>query len=283
MKADQLTGVCTYHGEGPIWDAPAGVLRWVDMLNGDVLTLYPDGEIGRRHVGIIAAAMRSRAGGGLVLAVEHGFVLIGADGQAGPEQVAFTDPGIRMNEGGADRQGRFFCGSMPYDKGGPRGSFYRFDPGGEISLVFGGVTISNGVAWSADGERMYYIDTPTRRVDVFDYDTAAGLPSGRRPLVHVDPAQGGPDGMALDAEGGMWVAMHGGHAVHRYTPGGTLDAVVELPPAQVTACAFGGEDLSQLYITTSRENLPPDADPQAGALFQVTPGVRGLPLGTFAG
>jgi sugar lactone lactonase YvrE len=283
MKAEQLTDVCTYHGEGPIWDSVAGVLRWVDMLNGDILTMSPGGTIDRRHVGTIAAAMRPRSGGGLVVAVEHGFVLLDADGQASPEQTAFTDPGIRMNEGGVDRQGRFFCGSMPYDQAGPRGAFFRLDPDGTVSEVFGGVTISNGVAWNADGDTMFYIDTPTHRVDVFDYDPDAGTPSGRRPLVHVDPGHGAPDGMALDAEGGLWVAIHRGRAVHRYTPEGKLDQVVELPPSQVTACAFGGPGLDELYITTSRENLPDGAEPQAGAIFHVTPGVRGLPLGTFAG
>jgi sugar lactone lactonase YvrE len=286
MKAEQFTDVVTYHGEGPIWDSVAGVLRWVDMLNGDILTMAPGGAIERQHVGTIAAAMRPRAGGGLVIAVEHGFVLMEPDGQLGSEQTAFTDPGIRLNEGGVDRQGRFFCGSMPYDQGGPRGAFYRFDPSGPgapIAEMFGEVTISNGVAWNAAGDTMFYIDTPTHRVDVFDFDAAAGVPSGRRPLVHIDPAHGSPDGMALDAEGGLWVAIHRGHAVHRYLPDGTLDTIVEVPPAQVTACAFGGPGLDELYITTSRENLPDGADSLAGALFHTKPGVRGLPLGTFAG
>jgi sugar lactone lactonase YvrE len=283
MKAEQFTDVVTYHGEGPIWDSVAGVLRWVDMLNGDILTLPPGGQLSRQHVDTIAAAMRPRAGGGLVVAIEHGFALMDADGRLGPETTAFTDPTIRLNEGGVDRQGRFFCGSMPYDQGGPRGAFYRFDPDGTITEVFGEVTISNGVAWTADGDTMFYIDTPTHRVDVFDYDPEAGLPSNRRPLVHIDPAHGSPDGMALDTEGGMWVAIHRGHAVHRYTPDGKLDEVVEVPPAQVTSCCFGGPDLDELYITTSRENLPDGTDPQAGALFRAKPGARGLPLGTFAG
>ena len=285
MKAEQLTDVVTYHGEGPIWDSVAGVLRWVDMLSGDILTLGASAPaaIDREHVGTVAAAMRARSAGGLVIGVEHGFVLMDADGRLGPEHTAFTDPGIRMNEGGVDRQGRFFCGSMPYDQDGPRGAFFRFDPDGTISEVFRGVTISNGVAWNADGDTMFYIDTPTHRVDVFDYDPAGGTPSARRPLVHVDPDHGAPDGMALDAEGGLWVAIHRGRAVHRYTPEGNLDEVVELPPSQVTACAFGGANLDQLYITTSRENLPDGAEPQAGAIFHLAPGVRGLPLGTFAG
>jgi sugar lactone lactonase YvrE len=283
MKAEQFTDVCTYHGEGPIWDSVSGQLRWVDMLNGDILTQAPDGSISRQHVDKIAAALRPRAGGGLVVAIEHGFVLLDADGQAGPAAIAFTDPTIRMNDGGVDRQGRFFCGSMPYDQDGPRGVFYRFDPDLTITEVFGNVTISNGVAWTTAGDTMYYIDTPTHRVDVFDYDPATGTPSNRRPLVHIDPDQGAPDGLCLDAEGGVWVALHRGHAVHRYTAGGQLDQVVELVPSQVTACTFGGPDLADLYITTSRENLPDGAEPQAGALFHVSPGVRGLPLGTFAG
>ncbi len=283
MKAEQLTGPAALHGEGPLWDALAGVLRWVDMLQGDVLTLTPAGDVGRLHVGTVAAAMRSRAAGGLVVAVEHGFVLIDDGGQIGPERVAFTDRACRMNEGGVDRQGRFLCGSMACDQNSPRGALYRFDPGGEISVVLADVTISNGIAWSAEGERMFYIDSPTRQVDVFDYDPATGTPTGRRALVHVDPDHGLPDGMALDAEGGMWVAIWGGHAVHRYSPEGTLDAVVELPVSQVTACAFGGEDLDELYITTSRENLPPGTEPPAGAVFHATPGVRGLCTGTFAG
>ena len=286
MKAEQFTDVVTYHGEGPIWDSVAGVLRCVDMLNGDILTFAPGGQLSRQHVDTIAAAMRPRSGGGLIVAVEHGFALMDADGRLGPETTAFTDPTIRLNEGGVDRQGRFFCGSMPYDQGGPRGAFYRFDPSGPgapVAEMFGGVTISNGVAWNAGGDTMFYIDTPTQRVDVFDYDPGAGLPSNRRPLVHVDPAHGSPDGMALDIEGGMWVAIHRGHAVHRYTPDGQLDEVVEVPPAQVTSCCFGGPGLDELYITTSRENLPDGADPLAGALFRIKPGARGLPLGTFAG
>lgn len=283
MKAEQLTEAAAYHGEGSLWDEDAGVLRWVDMLNGDILTMAPAGTIERMHAGTVAAAMRPRAAGGLVVAVEHGFVLIDRGGRIGPEQTAFTDPACRMNEGGVDRQGRFFCGSMAYDQAKGRGAFYRFDPDGEISVILTGVTISNGIAWSADGQRMFYIDTPTQRVDVFDYDPAAGLLSGRRPVVHIDPSQGAPDGMALDAEGGIWVALFNGHAVHRYREDGTLDEVIDLPVSQVTSCAFGGPDLDQLYITTSRENLPPGEQPQAGAVFHAAPGVRGLPVGTFAG
>ncbi len=284
MKAEQLTEACATHGEGPMWDEAAGVLRWVDMLKGDVLTMKATGSIERQHVAKVAAAVRPRAHGGLVVAVESGFLLIGVDGQIGPEHTAFTDSACRMNDGGVDRQGRFFCGSMAYDMVEPRGALYRFGSGAEIVTVLDAVTISNGIAWSGDGKRMFYVDSATQRVDIFDYDPAEGMPQDRRPLVRVSRETGLPDGIALDTEGGIWVALWGGHAVHRYrADDGRLDAVVELPVDLVTACAFGGPDRDQLYITTSRVDLGTDAHPAAGAVFLAHPGVRGLPLGTFAG
>ena len=117
-----------------------------------------------------------------------------------------------MNDGGTDRQGRFFCGSMAYDMADPRGALYRYDADGTIREVLAGVTISNGIAWSADGGVMYYIDSATQRVDIFDYDAASGTPVRRRPLVQVEPGPWVPDGLALDDEGGVWVALYRGDA-----------------------------------------------------------------------
>lgn len=283
MRAEQLTAACATHGEGPVWDAAAGRLRWVDMLSGDVLTLDGTGAITRAHVGDMATALRPRAGGGLVVAVERGFAVLDSSGTTVREDTAFDDPACRMNDGGADRQGRFLCGSMDYAMTEPRAALYRYDPDGAVSTVLTGVTLSNGIAWSLDGERMYYIDSVTQQVDIFDYDTASGSPAGRRPLVRIDAASGLPDGLALDREGGVWVALYGGHAVHRYGPDGRLDAVLKLPVAKVTACAFGGPGLDELYITTSRVDLAPGDQPAAGALFLARPGVRGLPGGVYAG
>jgi sugar lactone lactonase YvrE len=282
MKAEQLTPACAIHGEGPAWDAAAGRLRWVDMLRGDVLTLDPAGTIERLHVGGVAAAVRPRLAGGLVVAIERGFAVLGPDGGLIRGGTAFDDPAYRMNDGGTDRQGRFFCGSMAYDMADPHGALFRYDADGTISTVLTGVTVSNGIAWSADGATMYYIDSATQRVDTFDYDTAAGTPGRRRPLARVDPDHGMPDGLALDDEGGVWVALWHGAAVHRYRADGRLDAVVELPVELVTACAFGGPAMDELYITTSREGLTA-GHPAAGALFMVRPGVRGLPCTPFDG
>jgi sugar lactone lactonase YvrE len=147
--------------------------------------------------------------------------------------------------------------------------------------VLDGVTISNGLDWSPDGSRAYYDDTATHRVDVFDYDKDGGL-TARRPFVVLTDSER-PDGLTVDAEGGVWVALNGSGVVHRYTPAGVLDEVVHLPTPKVTACTFGGPGLDQLFITTSREGMAPDDDPLAGSLFRAEVGVAGLPVREFAG
>jgi sugar lactone lactonase YvrE len=282
MKAEQLTGPVAYHGEGPVWSGRWGGLRWVDMLAGDVLALGADGGVERRHVGTIAAALRPRRNGGAVIGVERGFALEGPDGTLTTLVELWTDTGVRMNDGGCDPDGRFYCGSMAYDKTPGAGALYRLDPDGSAHLVLDHVTISNGLDWSPDGSRAYYNDTETSRVDVFDYDRDAGLVN-RRVFAQAAPGDGRPDGLTVDAEGGVWVALNHSGTVRRYAPDGTPDAVVEVPPRQVTACTFGGDRLDELFITTSRENLAPGDDPLAGSLFRAEVGVRGLPAREFAG
>ena len=186
---------------------------------------------------------------------------------------------MRMNEGGCDPDGRFYCGSMAYDQRPAAASLYRLEPDGIVRVVLEGVTVSNGLDWSPDGSRAYYNDTATQRVDVFDYDREVGLTS-RRVFAEVD---GGPDGLTVDASGGVWVALSDRSRVHRYAPEGKLDEVVDVAARKVTACAFGGAELDQLFITTSREGLGAGEDPAAGSLFKVVPGVCGLPVREFAG
>lgn len=282
MRGEQVTDPVAYHGEGPVWSKRWGGLRWVDMLAGDVLALRPDGTVDRRHVGSVVAALRPRIGGGAVLGVERGFALEEPDGTLTTLASLWADPGVRMNEGGCDPEGRFYCGSMAYDKTPGAAALYRLDPDGSTHRVLDQVTISNGLEWSPDGSRAYYNDTETSRVDVFDYDRETGL-TGRRAFVHIPPGEGRPDGLTVDADGGVWVALNHSGTVRRYTPDGRVDAVIEVPPRQVTACTFGGENLDQLYMTTSRENLPPGQDPLAGSLFRADAGVRGLPVREFAG
>src|SRR5690349_10219562 len=281
MRAERLTDRVAFHGEGPVWSESWGGLRWVDMLAGDVLSFGSDGAVRRRHVGTVAAALRPRRGGGAVIAVERGFALEDADGSLTTLDPIWSDPGVRMNEGGCDPDGRFWCGSMAYDQAPGAAALYRLDPDGSVHTALEGVTVSNGLDWSPDGSLAYYDDTATHRVDVFDYDRDTGL-TARHPFVRL-PDDGNPDGLTVDAEGGVWVALFGGGAVHRYTPAGVLDVVVEVPTPQVTACTFGGPGRDQLFITTSREGMAPDDDPLAGSLFRADVGVPGRPVREFAG
>jgi sugar lactone lactonase YvrE len=252
------------------------------MLAGDVLSLAADGAINRRHVGSVAAVLRPRRLGGAVIGVERGFALEEADGALTHLGELWSDNHVRMNEGGCDPDGRFYCGSMAYDQRPGAGALYRLDPDGSVHVVLENVTISNGLEWSPDASRAYYNDTPTQRIDVFDYDGESGL-TGRRLFAEIPVEAGGPDGLTVDEEGGVWVALYGGGAVRRYTPDGVLDEVIEVAAKQVTACTFGGSSLNQLFITTSREGLEPGEDPLAGSLFRAAVGVAGLPVREFAG
>jgi sugar lactone lactonase YvrE len=208
-------------------------------------------------------------------------VLEDVDGFLTALPAVWSGTDVRMNEGGCDPEGRFYCGSMAYDQRTGAGSLYRLDPDRSVRVLADGLTISNGLEWSPDGTLAYYNDTATHTVSVFDYDPGAGL-HDRRPFVAL-PEDGNPDGLTVDAEGGVWTALFGSGEVHRYTPQGALDAVVEVPARQVTACTFGGAGLDELFVTTSREGLGPDDDPLAGALFRASVGVRGLPVREFAG
>jgi sugar lactone lactonase YvrE len=278
-QVEQVTDVVAYHGEGPVWSPRWGGLRWVDMLAGDVLCLGPDGSIECRHVGEIAAALRPRRGGGAVIAIERGFALEDPAGAVRPLDEVWSDPSVRMNEGGCDPDGRFYGGSMAYDQRQGAASLYRLDPDGTVHVVLEGLTVSNGLEWSPDGTLAYHNDTATYEIAVYAYEREAGL-TGRRVFAALEHR---PDGLTVDAEGGVWTALSDGGAVRRYTPDGQLDAVIELSARKVTACTFGGAALDELFITTSREGLEPGDDPLAGALFRATPGVRGLPVREFAG
>src|SRR4051794_23226870 len=170
MRAEQVTDPVTYHGEGPVWCERWGGLRWVDMLAGDILSLTADGEIRRRHVGNVAAAIRPRRNGGAVIGVERGFALEETDGAITRLGELWTNDDVRMNEGGCDPDGRFYCGSMACDQQPGAGALYRLDADGSVHVVLEHVTISNGLEWSPDGARAYYNDTATYHISVFDYD-----------------------------------------------------------------------------------------------------------------
>lgn len=272
-----------------MWDPAAGRLLSVDMLDGDVL--FHDLESGkttRTHVHCVVGCVRPRVSGGYVLAVERGFAFLDGDGQA-PELLPelWTDRNVRMNDGGCDPQGRFYCGSMAYNAQPDRGTVWRLDTDGHAKHILDEVTVSNGIVWSLDGSTVYYIDSPTRRVDAFTFDADAGRLTDRRPFITVpDDVEGKPDGMTIDTEGGLWVAFFGGSCVRHYDSTGREQERIELPVTQVTACAFGGPGLDELFISTSSYGLGhhyEETEPDAGALFRVKPGATGVPVVAYAG
>ena len=175
---------------------------------------------------------------------------------------------------------------MALDELSPVAGLYRIDADLSVTTVLTGTTISNGLGWSPPGERFYFIDSPTRRIDVFDLDPASGALENRRPLAAVEVEGAVPDGLNVDAEGCVWVALHGGWGLNRYSPDGELVAEVRLPVAKITSCCFGGPELRDLYVTTRSEGLSDAeraAQPLAGALLRLDVGVAGLPTHPFAG
>ena len=276
---EQLTGPLCYHAEGPVWSPTWGGLRWVDLLAGDVLTLRPDGSVDRMHVGDVAAFVRPRVRGGWVVATERGLALADeADGIPTPWIELWDDPSVRMNEGGVDDRGRLWCGSMGYDRVPGSASLRRVDANGDVTVVLPGVTISNGIDLSPDHRLAYYNDTPTGRTDVFD--VVDGELANRRPFHAGDG--GSPDGLTVDSAGNVWVALNGVGRVRCYSPSAEILAEVDLPVRLVTACALGGHDGRDLFVTTSRENLD-DPEPDAGSVFTLRVAVPGLPVRAYAG
>ncbi|WP_068327355.1 SMP-30/gluconolactonase/LRE family protein [Janibacter terrae] len=277
MRATRLTDAVAHHAEGPCWWPGWGGLRWVDMLAGDVLALDDSGAISRTHVGDVAAMIRPRVGGGAVIAVERGLALADEDWRVDPLRPLWTTDAVRMNEGGVAPDGTLYVGSMAYDQAKGAARLYRVGADLSVETALPAVTVSNGIDWSPGGTLAYYDDTATGRITVFDWTPEGGLVDGRT-FADVD---GNPDGLTVDAEGGVWTALFGDGRVERRSPDGTLDAVVEVGARQVTACTFGGADLDELYITTSREGLDAGEDPAAGSVFVASPGVRGKGVTPF--
>ncbi|MDG4864341.1 SMP-30/gluconolactonase/LRE family protein [Streptomyces sp. T-3] len=280
MKFDVAVREFAALGEGPTWDAADGRLIWVDILNSRVHTYDPSS--GRRtvmateqHVG----AAKPRAGGGLVVNLRDGIGLYDAD-RTFSWLARDPVPGRRGNDAAIAPDGALWAGTMHYDERPGGGNLSRITADGTVAEVFGEVSVSNGTGWSPDGTQMYYIDSPTRRIDVCRM--ADQRPLDRRPLATIEPGAGFPDGLTVDAEGCVWVALWDGGQVRRYTPDGALDRTVDLPVARPTACTFGGAGLRDLYITTARTGLD-RPHPLAGSVLVVPDagmGVRGM---AFAG
>jgi sugar lactone lactonase YvrE len=264
-------------GEGPSWDPATGQVRWVNVLDRRVLSRTLDGVTGEFEAPEHVSAAILTADGDLVLCLPTRLVRH----STGATLTEVGGPGLRNNDAKPDPAGRLWHGTMAYDNTPGAGGLYRLDPGAATTKpVLADVSCSNGLGWSPDGATMYYIDSPTHRVDVFDYDLSTGEPTNRRTFATIEGAF--PDGLCVDADGGVWVACWQGSAVHRYAPDGTLDHVLRLPTDRVTSCAFAGADLDTLIVTTAA--LDRAGDPNAGLTYAATvTGVRGLPVAPFAG
>lgn len=276
---EQLTaGLCS-HGEGPVWDDRDASLRWVDMTEGAILRLDPTvgGPPESVRVGPWTAALRPRERGGWVIATRDGFLLTDAALHPEREITAFDDVRLRMNDGACAPDGSFLCGTAGPDG---EGFLFRLDPAGAVSVVAAGITISNGLSADPRGDGVFYVDTVTRRIDRLHLDGGALL--AREPFADLGDEDGLPDGIATDAEGGVWVAMWGAGAVIRIGPDGRPDARIAVPTPHVSACTFGGSGRDELYITTSQQGLT-QPDLRAGALFLARPGVCGTAPLAYAG
>ncbi len=276
---ETLTELQNNLGEGPLWD-PQGRLFWTD-INARRLHLWdPASGVETAELSVKVGCMGLREGGGLVLATDGGFALYsfraGLD-EAEPEFLGDPEadlPQTRFNDGAVDPGGRFWAGSY----GGESNSLYRVDPNGSIHKIDTGFGVPNGTDWSLDAETMYFTDSTAKTIYAYDFDTSTGEVENRRPFIVTQDADGVPDGLTVDAEGFLWSARWGGGRLERYDPEGGLERTLALPVSQPTSCAFGGADLSELFITSAREGLSDEAlakQPLAGRLFRVRPFVKG--------
>ncbi|MER7770488.1 SMP-30/gluconolactonase/LRE family protein [Kitasatospora sp. NPDC096140] len=266
--------------ECPTWDVAAGTLLWVDMSECAVHRFDP--ADGRDTVTTFAqpvAAAKPRADRGLVLSLRDGVAVTDRDGTL-RWLVDWSESGVRGNDAGVDDRGRLWVGTIAGEAS--PGSLSCLSPDGRFEAVATDLRMSNGIAWNPEACLMYHVDTPTRRIDVLDYDSATGRATNRRMFAEVTGTPGVPDGLCVDAEGGVWVALFRGGAVRRYAPDGRLDREIVVPASLTTSCTFGGPDLTDLYVTTARRDLG-QVEPMAGNLFVVPGLVQGCPATPFAG
>jgi sugar lactone lactonase YvrE len=292
-------------GEGPAWDATGDRALWLDNGPGIIHAARPDregkwAEIAQRNLGRSTGALVPRAKGGLVIVAGTEVLSINELGDIVCIARIDADPNVvKLNDAKCDPQGRLWAGTYAHDFRPGLGELYRIDPDGRVSTMLKDVGLSNGLDWSPDGTTFYYIDSFTASVDAFDFEGARGTISRRRHILTIPANEGGLDGMSVDREGCLWLALFGSGEVRRYRPDGTLIMRVEVSAPAVSSCAFGGGDGSALLITTASLRIPDpvlpvigwiagmadDAStaPGAGGLFVCRPGVTGKPATPFAG
>jgi L-arabinonolactonase len=268
-------------GEGVVWDADAGLLRWTDIEKSELWTFDSSGQTNVVNAPERISSFAPRETGGLIVAFASGFAFW--DTKTGQrqdiEKFEAHLPTTRLNDGGTDRQGRFLAGGFDEKGGKPISSLCRVDFDFSVHTLLTEICCSNGLCFSADGRIMYFADTPKAVIWRFDYDIDSGVPSDRKIFATFEDQPGTPDGSCVDADGCLWNAQWNGGRVVRYAPTGKIDRVIEMPIRNPTCVAFGGSKLDTLYVTTARYLMQPEeleTEPLAGALFAVSPGVTGL-------
>lgn len=270
-------------GEGAIWNHKTGELMWVN-ITGKILNFYnPKLKYNKEmFTGQMIGTVVPSESGKAMIALENGFYQF--DPETGSKHF-IIDPekkisGNRFNDGKCDPAGRFWAGTMSMEGKKKAGALYRLDPDSTVHKMIEGVTTSNGIVWSPDHTKMYYIDTPTRKVMAWNYNNETGEISNPQTAIEVPEDMGFPDGMTIDSEGNVWIALWGGEAVGCWNPEtGELLRTIDVPAKNVTSCAFGDDDLGTLYITTARQNTNEkelEKFPHAGGVFKIRPGVKGV-------
>jgi sugar lactone lactonase YvrE len=288
--SDCVQRIAATCGESPMWAAREQALYWTDNVGGRIHRLEPESGRGQSFVlGQDVMGIGLREGGGLVLALAKQLAFYKPGGELELLMgVEHDQPRNRFNDGKVDRRGRYWAGTMDaIDWGKPSGSLYRLDPDLELSRLQGAVVCANGLGWSPDDRTFYFGESFRYAIFAYDFDPDAGALSARRVFARVDPSSRAfPDGLTVDAEGGVWSVQNGAGRVVRYAPDGGVTHEVEVPLPQPTSCIFGGRDLDVLYITTSRQNMTSEQlgrYPLSGSVFAVRPGLSGVPEPLFAG
>ena len=264
-------------GEGPVWDAAAQCLYWIDIKRPAIYRFEPGrGQTGvwslPKPVGCITPA----ADGRFVLADENGFAWLDA-GSGELTRIADPEPERpenRFNDGKVDRAGRFWAGTLYEYEVRQAGSLYRLDCDLTVTKWVSGLGCPNGIGWSPDNRTLYFTDSVARTIWAYEYDFATGDLGARRDFVKLDPSDGMPDGLTVDREGGVWSCVWDGWRIIRYTPDGAIEREIRMPVQRPTSCMFGGASLDTLYVTSASGGL--QGAPLAGSLFAVHAGVRGL-------
>ncbi|MGE0884533.1 MAG: SMP-30/gluconolactonase/LRE family protein [Blastocatellales bacterium] len=290
INAELILDAKVLLGEGPWWNSKTQQLYWVDIEGCAFHVFDPStGNDRKIDVGQMIGCCVGRKSGGIVLALQHGFYSLDLQTE---KLTPLVDPEAhlpenRFNDGKCDSRGRLWAGTTRIAHDQPDGFLYRLDPDLNVHRKLDDVWISNGLAWSSDDRTMFYIDSPTSEVVAFDFDAASGEIGNERLVIEIPEGGGSPDGMTIDQEGMLWIALWDGWRVIRVNPGeGEIIDEVKLPVARPTSCCFGGANLDELYITTASTRMPAEElakQPLAGGLFRAKPGVRGFPMVEFAG